>query len=57
MTGKSEERNDGGGFFAKTTKAEKRRLGVNIFTKVFIVSLSHTKSARGLGPPASVGYF
>lgn len=42
------------GFLPGQPKAEKCRFEVNIFTKVFIISPGHTKSA-GLGPPASAG--
>lgn len=51
-----EGRKDGGGVFAASAKAEKCRLAVNVFTKVFVFSPGHTKSAW-LGPPASAGYF
>lgn len=55
MEGRKEEKLEER-FFARPAKAENYRLGVNTFTKVFISSLGHTKSAR-LGPPASAGYF
>lgn len=55
-TGKREGRKDGGRIFARPTKAEKCRLGAHIFTRVFICSPGHTKSAW-LGSPASAGYF
>lgn len=56
MAGHGEGRKDGDGVFARPAKAEKFRLAVNVFTKVFVFSPGHTKSAW-LGPPTSAGYF